>query len=144
MKTLLTIFTLVFTVMFSISKVSYARTVLNLICDLHTFNSTNGQYLSKDLGHSFSDGRTFFYLEFGGSFQKLNTDMSVVADTTITEFSDKGNVIEITTAVDVTHRYYTFEINRMTGRIILARINAKDINQIEVFKYDCRSAKRKF
>lgn len=137
------LFATVVLILFSKPEISFANTTLKLICDVHTFETRN-QYLSKDLGHDLNLKPRFFQLEFNSSYQKLETDMIMVVDTTIIEFSDKDSILELTTAVDTIGFYYLFEVNRITGRVKQVRVDSKDPNNIEAYEYECRSAKRKF
>ena len=137
------LFATVVLILFSKPEISFANTTLKLICDVHTFKTRN-QYISKDLGHDLNLKPRFFQLEFNSSYQKLETDMIMVVDTTIIEFSDKDSILELTTAVDTMGSSYHFEVNRITGRVKQWRVDSKDPNVLELYEYECRSAKRKF
>ena len=155
------LFATVVLILFSKPEMSFANTTLKLTCDLHTYQNSKGDYHSKDKGDTWVDGSRFLHLEFGDSYKKkewtfpspdssgeeipkLDTDMSFIINTNIIQFFDNGSVIKLTTAVDSVNRYYTFNINRMTGRVTTSRIEVNSPPEVDVHIYECQSAKMKF
>ena len=121
----------------------YANTLLNLTCDQEEFHSKNS-YLSKSLGHSFSDGKRFFQLEFKNNYQNLETDMLMVIDKRVAYLENNNDILEIVTPIDSMNWFHRFEINRYTGELKHTRYHAKDDKRLTVFLCKCKSQKRKF
>ena len=135
------LFYLILTLGFSFKV--HANTLLNLICDQEEFHSKN-HYLSKSLGHSFSNGRKFFQLEFNNNYQKLETDMLMVVDNRVANFENNNDILKVITVIDHLNWGHIFEINRYTGKLEHIRYFVNDNDRTEVFIYICESKQRKF